>query len=58
MLSLAERGTQQGLFDLVSRTGEKLRDSLGVAALSPKQVQEAQALRPSGISTSPDASAA
>ena len=47
VLSLAERGTQQGLFDLVSRTGEKLRDSLGVAALSPKQVQEAQALRPS-----------
>ncbi len=52
VLSLAERGTQQGLFDLVSRTGEKLRDSLGVAALSPKQVQEAQALRPS----SPDSS--
>ena len=43
---------QQGLFDLVSRTGEKLRDSLGVAALSPKQVREAQALRPS----SPDSS--
>jgi DNA-binding winged helix-turn-helix (wHTH) protein/tetratricopeptide (TPR) repeat protein len=52
VLSLAERGTQQGLFDLVSRTGEKLRDSLGVAALSPKQVREAQALRPS----SPDSS--
>ena len=52
VLSLAERGTQQGLFDLVSRTGEKLRDSLGVAALSPRQVREAQALRPS----SPDSS--
>jgi DNA-binding winged helix-turn-helix (wHTH) protein/tetratricopeptide (TPR) repeat protein len=52
VLSLAERGTQQGLFDLVSRTGEKLRDSLGVAALSPKQVQEAQALRPSNPDSS------
>jgi DNA-binding winged helix-turn-helix (wHTH) protein/tetratricopeptide (TPR) repeat protein len=52
VLSLAERGTQQGLFDLVSRTGEKLRDSLGVAALSPKQVREAQALRPSNPDSS------
>ena len=52
VLSLAERGTQQGLFDLVSRTGEKLRDSLGVAALSPKQVREAQALRPSNQDSS------
>ncbi|HTG33705.1 MAG TPA: tetratricopeptide repeat protein [Thermoanaerobaculia bacterium] len=52
VLSLAERGTRQDLFDLVSRTGEKLRDSLGVAALSPKQVQEAQALRPSNPDSS------
>lgn len=52
VLSLAERGTQDGLFDLVSRTGEKLRNSLGVAALSPQQVREANALRPS----SPDSS--
>jgi DNA-binding winged helix-turn-helix (wHTH) protein/tetratricopeptide (TPR) repeat protein/TolB-like protein len=47
VVSLVQVGTPSGLLDLVSRTGEKLRDSLGVAALSPKQVQEAQALRPS-----------
>ena len=52
VVSLAELGTEPGLFDLVSRTGEKLRDSLGVADLSPQQVREAQALRPSSPESS------
>jgi DNA-binding winged helix-turn-helix (wHTH) protein/tetratricopeptide (TPR) repeat protein/TolB-like protein len=50
--SLVEVGTQSGLFDLVSRMGEKLRDSLGVAALSAQQVREAAALRPSNPDSS------
>jgi DNA-binding winged helix-turn-helix (wHTH) protein/tetratricopeptide (TPR) repeat protein/TolB-like protein len=47
VISLAEVGTQSGLFDLVSKTGGKLRDSLGVVGLSAEQVRQAQALRPS-----------
>ncbi len=50
--SLVEVGTQSGLFDLVSRMGEKLRDSLGVAALSAQQAREAAALRPSNPDSS------
>ncbi|HEY0512879.1 MAG TPA: tetratricopeptide repeat protein [Thermoanaerobaculia bacterium] len=52
LVSQAEIGTQQGLFELVSRAGGKLRDSLGVAGLSPQQVREAQALQPSSPASS------
>ncbi len=52
VVSLVEMGSQPGLFDLVSRTGEKLRDRLGVKELSAQQVRETVALRPS----SPDSS--
>ncbi|HEV2843437.1 MAG TPA: tetratricopeptide repeat protein, partial [Thermoanaerobaculia bacterium] len=44
--SLARVGTQPALFELVSGTGVSLRKALGVEALSPEQVQQAQALRP------------
>ncbi|MFL6193956.1 MAG: tetratricopeptide repeat protein [Thermoanaerobaculia bacterium] len=50
--SLAEVGTQAGLFELVSRTGSRLRNSLGVSALSPEQVRQARALRPSNNESS------
>jgi DNA-binding winged helix-turn-helix (wHTH) protein/tetratricopeptide (TPR) repeat protein len=52
LTSMVEVGTQNGLFDLVSRIGQKLRDSLGVAGLSAQQVREAQALRPSNPDSS------
>ncbi len=50
--SLAEAGAQASLFDLMSRTGEELRKSLGVTALSDEQVREARALRPSSTDSS------
>jgi DNA-binding winged helix-turn-helix (wHTH) protein/tetratricopeptide (TPR) repeat protein/TolB-like protein len=50
--SVAEVGAQNGLFDLMSRTGESLRRSLGVTSVSPEQVREAQALRPSSSDSS------
>jgi DNA-binding winged helix-turn-helix (wHTH) protein/tetratricopeptide (TPR) repeat protein/TolB-like protein len=46
MISVAEVGTQSGLFDLVSRTGTRLRESMGIAALSPEQARQARALQP------------
>src|SRR6185312_10821244 len=46
MVSVAEVGTQAGLFDLVSRTGTRLRESMGIAALSPEQARQARALQP------------
>lgn len=52
VVSVSQLGTEAGLFDLVSRTGGKLRDSLGVSDLSPQQVREAQALRPSSPESS------
>jgi tetratricopeptide (TPR) repeat protein len=52
VVSLAEVGTQPELFNLVSRTGEKLRTGLGVAELSPEQVRQTQALRPSNQESS------
>ena len=52
VISLVEVGTQAGLFDLVSKTGGKLRSSLGVAGVSPEQVRQAQALRPSSQESS------
>ena len=48
----AEVGTEAGLFDLVSRTGKKLRDVLGVAGLSPEQARQARALQPSSLEVS------
>lgn len=45
--SLAEVGDEAGLFDLVSRTGARLREALGVEELSPDQVRAARALQPS-----------
>jgi DNA-binding winged helix-turn-helix (wHTH) protein/tetratricopeptide (TPR) repeat protein len=50
--SLAETGDQNGLFDLMSQMGVKLREALGVTALSPDQVREARALRPSNPDSS------
>lgn len=50
--SLVQVGAQASLFDLMSRTGEELRKSLGVTALSPEQVREARALRPSTTDSS------
>lgn len=49
--SIVQLGTEAGLFDLVSRTGAALRQSLGLARLSESEQEEARALRP----TSPDA---
>ncbi|HEX9944521.1 MAG TPA: tetratricopeptide repeat protein [Thermoanaerobaculia bacterium] len=46
VVALAEVGTQPGLFELVSRTGARLRNSLGVAELSQRQIRETEALRP------------
>jgi eukaryotic-like serine/threonine-protein kinase len=50
--SVAEDGPQSGIFELVSVTGDKLREALPYGTLSPRQIQETQALRPS----SPEAS--
>src|SRR3954471_14806868 len=50
--SLAQVGAQSSLFDLMSHTGEALRQSLGVMALSAEQVQAARALRPSNEESS------
>ena len=44
--SLAEVGTEEGLFDLVSRAGRRLRQGLGWAPLSPEESRAAQALQP------------
>ncbi len=46
LVSVAEVGTESGLFDLVSRAGTHLRESLGIAALSPEQARQARALQP------------
>lgn len=50
--SLAEVGTEPGLFDLISRTGSKLRLAMGVGAPSQEQVRQAQALQPSSTEVS------
>ncbi len=44
--SLAEVGSEAELFDLVSRTGGRLRRTLGIAELQPAQAQVVEALRP------------
>lgn len=44
--SLAEVGPEAGLFELVSRTGARLRQELGVDGLSPRQARAARALQP------------
>jgi DNA-binding winged helix-turn-helix (wHTH) protein/tetratricopeptide (TPR) repeat protein len=51
LVSVAEEGTESGLFDLVSRAGSRLRDSLGQAALSPEQARQARALQPKSAET-------
>ncbi|HEY2293331.1 MAG TPA: tetratricopeptide repeat protein [Thermoanaerobaculia bacterium] len=50
--SLAQVGAQSSLLDLMSHTGEALRQSLGVTSLSEQQVREARALRPSNEESS------
>ncbi|HEX4964947.1 MAG TPA: tetratricopeptide repeat protein [Thermoanaerobaculia bacterium] len=45
-VSVSEVGTGMELFDLVSRVGARLRESLGVAAPSPEQARQARALQP------------
>ena len=52
VVSLARTGPQAGIFDLVSNTGREVRDKLGIAALSPRQIQETLALRPSSTEAS------
>lgn len=47
LVSLAETGTEAELFELVSRTGGRLRAALGVAGLTPQQARAARALLPS-----------
>jgi tetratricopeptide (TPR) repeat protein len=44
--SLAEVGKEDGLFELVSRTGAHLRQVLGLDELSPGQARAARALQP------------
>ena len=44
--SLAEVGTQEGLFDLVSLAGRRLRQGLGWAPPSPQESRAVQALLP------------
>jgi DNA-binding winged helix-turn-helix (wHTH) protein/tetratricopeptide (TPR) repeat protein/TolB-like protein len=44
--SVAETGTEAGLFELVSASGRRLRESLGWAEPSPAEVLAVQALRP------------
>jgi len=51
LFSVAEVGTGSGLFELVSRAGTSLRESLGVEALSPEQARQARALQPKSAET-------
>ena len=51
LATVTEVGTESGLFDLVSRTGARLRESLGMAALSPEQARQARALQPKSAET-------
>jgi len=44
--SLAETGPESGLFDLVTRAGARLRQTLGYVAPSPQQTRSARALQP------------
>ena len=44
--SLAEVGDEAGLFELVSRTGARLREVLGFEGLTPGQARAARALQP------------
>lgn len=46
VMSLAEVGSEPELFELVSRTGAKLRQQLGFGDPSPAQAQAARALQP------------
>jgi len=44
--SLTETGKESDLFEIVARTGTRLRQKLGLERLSPVQVQAVQALHP------------
>jgi tetratricopeptide (TPR) repeat protein/tRNA A-37 threonylcarbamoyl transferase component Bud32/TolB-like protein len=44
--SVAETGTEAELFDLVARVGARLRDELGIGALTPRQEDSVRAARP------------
>jgi DNA-binding winged helix-turn-helix (wHTH) protein/tetratricopeptide (TPR) repeat protein/TolB-like protein len=46
--SLAEVGTEEGLFDLVSRAGRRLRQVLGWSEPSPEEARAVQAALPGG----------
>jgi DNA-binding winged helix-turn-helix (wHTH) protein/tetratricopeptide (TPR) repeat protein/TolB-like protein len=46
LASFAELGTEEGLFDLVTRTGRRLRRELGWAEPSPAEARAAAALLP------------
>lgn len=46
--SLAEMGSEPELFEMVSRTGAKLRQKLAFDEPSPQQAQAARALQPAG----------
>ncbi len=50
--TVSEVGTPADLFSMVSSTGEKLRQELGIAALSDRQIQETLASRPSSTNAS------
>lgn len=52
MFSTSSVGSQADLFTMVTSTGGKLRDALGLAALSERQLQETRALRPSSTRAS------
>ncbi|HYX22657.1 MAG TPA: tetratricopeptide repeat protein, partial [Thermoanaerobaculia bacterium] len=52
LASLDEAGTEPELFDLVSRTGARLRGALGVAALSPEEERQARKLQPANAEAS------
>jgi DNA-binding winged helix-turn-helix (wHTH) protein/tetratricopeptide (TPR) repeat protein/TolB-like protein len=47
MATLSEVGPESDLFEIVSRVGGRLRQTLGLDKLSPGQVQAVQALHPS-----------
>lgn len=50
--ALSEVGAPADLFSMVSSTGERLRESLGIAALSQRQIEETRALLPSSTRAS------
>ena len=47
LATFAETGTEEGIFELVSRAGSRLRETLGVASVSPKAASGILASLPS-----------